>query len=252
MTTDTIHQAAKHLLDARAQRTPIASLPQDCRPADAAQGYAIQDAVAAQLGPIGGWKVGAASHDSEPNCAPLPAAGIMQSPARCLSSDYPLRGIEVEIAYRFKHDLPPQAQPYTLAQVLDAVASVHPAIEVVESRYSDRTQVDYPSALADSLSHGGLVYGEGRDHGFAINQLEQPVQLMFNDKTVVDTQGANSAGDVLRLLVWLANHVAARHGGIRAGQIVTTGSCSGVEFAEADADVSAHLPGLGWVRVAFC
>lgn len=252
MTTDQISQAAQLLLDARTQRTLITALPADCRPTTTEDGYAVQDAVAAQLGPLGGWKVGASTHDGEPNCAPLPASGVLGSPARLLSSDYPLRGIEAEIAYRFKNDLPPKAQPYTLPEVLAAVGSVHPAIELIESRYTDRTQVDYPSALADALSHGGLVYGEGRDYGFEINQLEQPAQLMFNDKIIVDTRGSNPAGDVLRLLVWLANHVAQRHGGIRAGQIVTTGSCSGVEFAEAGTDVSAHLPGLGWVRVAFC
>lgn len=252
MSPDKIAQAAQCLVQARAQKTLIAALPQDCRPADAAQGYAIQDAVIAQIGPIGGWKVGASSHDGEPNCAPLPATGIMTSPVRLLSEDYPLRAIEAEIAYRFKRDLPARAQPYTLAEVLEAVGSVHPAIELVESRYTDRTAVDAFSALADSLSHGGLIYGEGREHGFNINQLEQPALLMFNDATIVDTKGANPAGDVLRLLVWLANHVATRHGGLRAGQIVTTGSCTGVEFAEPSTDVSAHLAGLGWVRVAFC
>ncbi|TEA77819.1 2-keto-4-pentenoate hydratase [Allopusillimonas ginsengisoli] len=252
MTTDRIARAAHYLLDARAQRTLITALPQDCRPLDVAQAYAIQDAVAAGLGPIGGWKVGAAAPDGEPNCAPLPASGIIRSPARLLSTNHPLRGIEAEIAYRFKQDLPPKPHPYTLAEVLAAIASVHPVIEVVESRFTDRTQVDYPSALADALGHGVLIYGEGREQGFNINQLEQPAQLMFDDDMVVDTRGANPAGDVLRLLVWLANHVAGRHGGIRAGQIVTTGSCSGIAFAEADSDVSAHLQGLGWVRVAFC
>jgi len=252
MTDSQIQQAAQLLLDARAQCNPITALPADCRPTSEEQAYAVQDVVIASLGPIGGWKVGASSHDGEPNCAPLPASGIMQSPVRLSSGDYPLRGIEAEIGYRFKNDLPPRDQPYTLDEILDAVGSVHPVIELIESRYTDRTQVDFCSALADSLSHGGLIYGEGRETGFAINQLEQTAEVAFNDSIAFQGKGANPAGDVLRLLIWLANHGARRQGGIRAGQIVTTGSCSGVTFADPGTDVSAHLAGLGWVKVTFC
>ncbi|WP_237173462.1 2-keto-4-pentenoate hydratase [Paracandidimonas lactea] len=251
MTNDHIAQAAQQLLNARAHSAQINALAPACRPNTEADAYAIQDAVIAQIGPIGGWKVGASSPDGEPNCAPLPASGIMKAPVRLSSSDFRLRGIEAEIAFQLKSDLPARDKAYSLDEVLAAVGAVHPVIELIESRYSDRTQVDPYSALADSLSHGGLVVGEGRDTNFTINQLTQHVELLFNDEQVFSAIGGNAAGDVLRLLPWLANHAGKRQGGLRAGQIITTGSCSGVLFAEPGATVNARLKGLGWVEVAF-
>jgi 2-keto-4-pentenoate hydratase len=41
----------------------------DILPASAAEAYAVQDATMAQLGPVGGWKVGAKGPDTEPACA---------------------------------------------------------------------------------------------------------------------------------------------------------------------------------------
>src|SRR3546814_16333108 len=103
----------------------------------------------------------------------------------------------------------------------------------VESRYADRTQVDSLYGLADSLSHGALVYGAGRRDNLAIDQLAQTATLYFNSAKIAEAKGANPAGDVLRLLVWLANHVASRHaGGLRAGQTITTGSCTGMRSEE--------------------
>lgn len=251
MSNKKIAAAAKLLLDARARQTTIAGLPDACRPATAEQAYAIQDAVAFELGPIGGWKVGAKGISDEPTCAPLPAATVMAGPGKLASGLYPLRGIEAEIAFRLRHDLPSREQPYTLAEVLDAVGSVHPAIEVVESRYTDRTQADPLSGLADAASHGALIYGDGRCTDLAIKQSEQTAELYFDAQQVVHETGANPAVDVLRLLVWLANHVASRHDGLKAGQIVTTGSCTGLLFVGPTAQVSALLPGLGQADLSF-
>src|SRR3546814_5093908 len=75
---------------------PIEALPEYCRPATTAQAYAIQDAVADLLGPVGGWKVGAKGPDAQPNCAPLPATHVIEVPAQFPSREFPLRGIEAE------------------------------------------------------------------------------------------------------------------------------------------------------------
>src|SRR3546814_1914712 len=65
MIEDKTAQAARLLLDSRNHRRPIEALPEYCRPATTAQAYAIQDAVADLLGPVGGWKVGAKGPDAQ-------------------------------------------------------------------------------------------------------------------------------------------------------------------------------------------
>src|SRR3546814_6882211 len=79
MIEDKTAQAARLLLDSRNHRRPIEALPEYCRPATTAQAYAIQDAVADLLGPVGGWKVGAKGPDAQPNCAPLPATHVIEA-----------------------------------------------------------------------------------------------------------------------------------------------------------------------------
>ena len=72
--------AAKLLIEAR-KSGPINDLPENCRPSNISDAYAIHDAVAAELGPVMGWKVGAKDAKAEPICAPLLANTIYQSPA---------------------------------------------------------------------------------------------------------------------------------------------------------------------------
>jgi 2-keto-4-pentenoate hydratase len=243
--------AARALLDARRTGRKLDRLPPGCRPADVAAAYAIQDATAAALGPVGGWKVGAAKPDAEPACAPLPTAGIMASPVALKSADYGLLGIESEIGFKLGRDLPPRGTPYTHDEVVAAIASLHPVIELVDTRYADMAAQDPLSLLADLQSHAGLVYGPARTHDLAIDQTRQPVTQSFDGKPVVERTGGNTAGDVIRLLVWLANHTAARCGGLKAGQIVTSGSCTGMMRTTPGSTVRAEFPGLGAVEVKF-
>jgi 2-keto-4-pentenoate hydratase len=60
---------------------------------------------------------------------------------------------------------------------------------------------------------------------------------------------SNPAGDPVRLLAWLANEGARSLGGLRAGQWVTTGSCTGTVMVAPGTVVVAELSGLGRAEV---
>ncbi len=220
-------KAARLLLDARTSGQRIAGLPEDARPASEAESYAIQDAQMRALGPTGGWKVGARTPDSEPTCGPLPASLVLRSPQRFAAGRFPLHLVEAEIGFTLARDLPPRSSPYVEADVLAALATVHATIEVLDSRYTDLRAVPQPSLLADFLSNGALVVGPGRNGDLRIDQTRTRLQVFCNDAPTLDVTGGNTAGDVFRLLVWLANHAARRNGGLRAGTVITTGSCIG-------------------------
>jgi 2-keto-4-pentenoate hydratase len=135
-------------------------------------------------------------------------------------------------------------------EVLAAVASLHPAIEVVESRFSDFRAVDKLSQLADLVSNGGLVYGPAAKGRPSFDLARPPARIMIDGKVVAEGTG-NSGGDPVRLLVELVNHAAKRHGGIAAGTFVTTGSCTGMVFAHPGARVVADFGDFGRVEVSF-
>jgi 2-keto-4-pentenoate hydratase len=245
-----LEHAAKLLLNARRSRQLLDALPDNARPRDELQAYAVQNAQLRELGPIGGWKVGAPSPTADPNGGPLPQSLVFHSGQR-FDGRFPLCLIEAEIGFTVGRDLPPRKGRYDVDEVIDAMASAHATIEVVESRYRDRTKVDWPSLVADFLGNGALVVGPPGTHDLRIDQTRAHVRVYRNDALDFENTGGNSAGDVLRLLAWLANHAADRVGGLRAGQVITTGSCVGVRTMPPGARVRAEFDGLPPVEMTF-
>jgi 2-keto-4-pentenoate hydratase len=219
------HQAAASILLAARNGTLAQPLPADLTPPTEADAYEIQRLTMASLGEIGGWKVGATGPDATPVCAPMLKAGLHNAPAVLHGADFSTRDIESEIAFIIGQDLPPRPTPYTRDEVVAAIESCHPGIEVLQSRFADPTHVDPLSNLADLIRHGAYVTGApiaGWQH------------LDFSHVTVTQAIGeavqhhrGNPAGDMIRLVQWLANTGATWAGGLQAGQVITCGSWTG-------------------------
>ncbi len=248
---DRARRAARVLLKARQSGVRLHALPDDVRPTTSAEAYAIQDVVIQEIGAIGGWKVGAKSPSAEPTCAPLPAALILRSPQLFAAKTFALNGVEAELAFTVARDLPRRSAPYHEAEMPAAMASMHPAIEVVDSRFLDLANTDALSLLADFQSNGALVLGAGvaLPHSFAFD--EQMVRLDSDGGRVIEAKGSNAAGNLARLLAWLANHAAARSRGLRRGDVVTTGSWTGLRFCSTGTRVHADFPSIGGVDIGF-
>jgi 2-keto-4-pentenoate hydratase len=241
--------AVAALLEARRTRRWLSALPQGCRPGDLTEAYAIQDRVTRELGPVVAWKVGAGSPEAAPSRAPITASTLLKDGDRLPAAALNHIGVEVEIAYRFARDLPARPQPYTREEVLAAIGSAHPAIEIADSRYAVWASQDRLSHVADQLNHGALIIGPGRTDWANVDPARQKVRLTLNGKLATEVVGGNPVGDLFRLLHWLANDGARSLGGLKAGCFVTTGSCTGVNFVKAPVEVLAELPGLGRVTV---
>ena len=163
-----------------------------------------------------------------------------------------LRGVEAEVAFLLGKDLPPRATPYTADEITAAIASCHPAIEVLE------TGLDYPVApelnlakVADLQLNGSFIYGPPCPQWHTIDFARETVVLAIEGVIRVERTGSNPAGDLLRLLLWLANERSARTGGLRAGQWITTGSWTGAEFAQPRETADVHFTNLGRVSLRF-
>ena len=240
--------AANMLLDARRTGTLLQDLPESVRPVDMDEVYAIQDFVAQAYGPVGGWKIGAPNAEATPMYAPMPLAWIAAA-GGTFAGRY--RGLEAEIAFLVGKDLPPRAEPYTRDEVLDAMASCHPVIEELETSFVDPTTTSRLSSLADLQMHGGFIYGPAFDGWRNANWNAEQVTLAVDGSIRVERTGSNTSGDLLKLLPWLANHGAARTGGLRAGQWITTGSWTGNTLASAGSVVDVNFSTAGKVSFRF-
>jgi 2-keto-4-pentenoate hydratase len=242
-------EEAARLLCAARGGTPVHELPVNCRPQSDADAYQIQDAVTRRLGHvIGGWKVGAGSPTTAAFCAPIYGSMIRSSPASYHAAELRLIGIEAELAFRLGRDLPARAAAYDRAEIA-AEATLHPVIEVVDSRYADFRSLDRASILADNFSNGGLVYGAAVPNWEALDLARTTITVTEDGEPFADSsQGA--ARDSVAALVDFADLMRER-GGIRAGTIVTTGSWTGMVFTRRGAWIVADFGPLGRVEVAF-
>ncbi|HEX9201139.1 MAG TPA: 2-keto-4-pentenoate hydratase [Acidobacteriaceae bacterium] len=244
-------EAANLLLDARRTHTPIADLPAALQPTSLEEVARVHDEMALAYEDIGGWKIGAGSPDATPFFAPMPRAWMAASGAILSGPTYRYRVLEAEIAFLIGVDLPPRATPYTREDVVSAIASCHPAIEELESGLIDPKAANNFSALADLQMHGGFIYGPPCADWKTIDFSTEEVILSVFGMARVKRTGSNTSGDLMRLLPYLANEGAARTGGLKAGQWITTGSWTGNTPAPAGSSAEAFFAHAGSVTLRF-
>src|SRR5262245_52409671 len=149
------------------QSLRIQELPEHSRPANRADGYAIQSKLADLSGQsIVGWKIAATSTAGQAHIrVDGPLAGrllkerVLKNGATISLRGNLMRVAEAEFAFRFGRDLEKRNQPYGMTEVLNAVESLHPAIEVPDSRYEDYTVVGAPQLIADNACACWFILG---------------------------------------------------------------------------------------------
>ncbi len=219
-------------------------------PRDAAEGYRLQRAVVARLGEVGGWKVGAPGPEAAPSCAPMPRSGMLVGPAEVSMRRFPSPLVESEICLLLGRDLAPRGEAYSEEEVMGAVESCHPALEILQPRFLDEGALGAAARLADLLGHGGFVRGEAIEGWRAVDFAALRVVQEGAGQAPVEGRG-NPAGRMGRLLCWLANEGAREAGGLRAGQVVTCGSWTGKTPVGGAGEVRVRFEGAAELRVGF-
>jgi 2-keto-4-pentenoate hydratase len=243
---------AARLIAARQTGERIGSLSVEEAPASAAGGYAVQEAILRRLGTkIAGWKAGAANPTAEPQGGPLLADRLQPSPARFALLPNALRTVEAELAFSFARELPLRREPYSEAEVWEAIAAMHVAIEVLESSFVDRRFMPEHAPLADLLNNGAFCYGPAIHDWRGLDVLKPQATLLIGGKEIRLASAGTPGGHPRRLLGWLANHAAQRGHPINRGDIVTTGSHTGMYDAPAGAQVEVRFAGIGEASLTF-
>ncbi len=254
-------RAASELLVRHWRNGTVAdALPAALCPAGRAEGYLVQqqlETVSAQ--PLTGWKIAATSAAGQahigvdgPLAGRLLAEMVHADGATLPFGGNRMRVAEAEFAFRIGRDLPPRAAPYSVSEVLDAVATLHPAIEVPDSRFADFSRVGAAQLIADNACGHQFVLGPAapaawRDLDLAAHRVVSRVGTRLEREGC----GANVLGDPRLALAWLANELSRYGMTLAAGQIVTTGTCLvPLEIGPGD-EVSAAFGALGRVGLRF-
>jgi len=259
MHTTQVAQAAALLWQTWQDGQRIDTLPAALQPADRAQGYAIQAEIERLAGQTRcGWKIAATSTAGQAHIGvDGPLVGRLLPQSLCpAGATVPLaanlmRVAEAEFAFRMARALPPQAQPYTMADVMAAVDSLYPVIELPDSRYLDFARVGAPQLIADNACAGWFILGKATTALWRTRDLVTHEVTMRRHGTMARTgTGANVLGNPWTALTWIANELSRYGTGLLAGEIVTTGTCIvPLDIVPGDRLV-ADFGDFGWVDVA--
>ncbi|SUZ30653.1 hypothetical protein ROE7235_00379 [Roseibaca ekhonensis] len=237
----TITTLTQALLDARASglRADASALPAP----DYQQALAVQRAVQAQIGPVGGFKV-ARRAEGPPVIAPIPAQKTCPNGA-----SLPVRdrlGFELEIG--FDVIAPPGPDPMS-----DPVRVFRPRIvlEIVDTRLSG-AEDEALMKLADMQINDGLVLGPALDNWTGQDFCQLDARLTCGSQTVLCGDATVPGGSALANLALLCAHLGDHCGGLHIGQTVITGSISGLHYFAAGTDIAGHVAGFGAIRCRFC
>lgn len=223
-----VDAGAQRLIDAHERNVQI-TVPEDIPLTDVEDAYAIQALVSEYLAEASGWKLGGIIKGEVPRYSRLFANLSQSSPARVFSHDYHLTFLEPELAVVLGEAIPRRDTPYLLTEIASRAATLHPAIEVVDSRFASWPEVPPLWQLADGLSHGSFVLGRGVAAGDLGQMRDAAYCLTLDDEVTVAGHGGHPGGDPAQLLVAMVNDRIARSGeGFRAGEVITTGTFNGV------------------------
>ncbi|MEZ5932051.1 MAG: hypothetical protein R3F54_08890 [Alphaproteobacteria bacterium] len=231
----TVADAGQALGAARRERRGIDDLPGGL-PADEAMAYAVQRAAIEAYGAgRAGYKIGATNpmaqsllNTDHPFHAPLFTPDCHENGAVLAEPGYGLLGLEPEFALRLGSDLPARAEPYRLEEIEAAVASVHPAFEVIGLRLPTELFTRVFVTIADFGANVAFVAGDGLDTWHDHDLAAVAVDVTVEGEKVASGSGANVLGHPLKALLWLANKLAASGEGLTRGDWISTGTCAGV------------------------
>jgi 2-keto-4-pentenoate hydratase len=228
-----ITAASKTLHDHWRAGTKFSGLDDELRPRDRIEAYAIQAAIEKYSSEsLFGWKIAATSEAGQkhinvdgPMAGRILAETVISDGGTASMAGNEMRVAEPEFAFRMRVDLPARPTPYTVQQVLDAVDTLHPAIEIPDSRFADFVSAGAAQIIADNACAHLFVLGSPTSADWRSLDLieERPVVSLRGQQFI--GHGKNVLGDPRVALTWLANELRQLGVTLKAGRIVTTGTC---------------------------
>ncbi len=231
--------------------------PQD-GPAAISDAYDIQDRFVSLLRPrhgeAVGYKVGLTSAPMQAFCGiNHPIAGVVlasrvhRSGTTVGLEDFGRLGLEFEIAVRIASDIPADGTSHTAATIAPYIGGVCAAIELVDDRSADYANLDVRSLVADNSWNAGIVLSNFVP---ARSDLEAALGSASKDGAPVgEGYGRDILGHPFNSVAWLAGQLASRGEGLKAGQVVMTGSVMKTVFPSDSASWRFELGGIGVVEV---
>ena len=226
----------------------------------------IEEAIAIQQAAINfsgmpsiGFKVGSTSAEAqkalkttEPGASPVLSDFFYTSPASIPIVETHEPAVEAEFALRVGVNLPPRDKEYSFEEAFGAIDGVAAAVEVVGSRLAGGlmgkgrllTTMDFGANIALAI---GEICTTWRDFDLAAHEVKLSVNNTLRERGI----GARALGHPIKVLQWLANTNSQTGRGLLRGEIISTGTCTGLIAVSHGDRVLADFGELGSVEINF-
>ena len=259
MTAISITKAAELFSWSRRVGAPIRALPADLLPKTLDQAYDIQIATFRLRGMgIAGFKIGLTNVEAQrstgataPIAGRLANADVLRSPARMALPHDHLRIVEAEVVFEVGCTVSADDGPLSEADVYHCLRGAYAGIEICNSRLSGSDDASLPAIVADNSNADRLIVGD-RLKDWSVEALaDLPVTLTRRGQPAVDGTTRRVLGHPLKAITWLANWLCARGEGLKPGDLIASGSCTGMTEVARDDAVVAAFDGGARVAVEF-
>lgn len=215
--SDTVERAAevaKLIAQCWRDAQKRADLPAAIRPKSLTEGYRAQAQLPAAFNDrVVGYKLAATAQAGQqhigvdaPVVGRLLASRVADDGATLAMQGNRMLVAECEFVFKLATDLPPRARAYSRDEVMTAVASLHPGLEVPDSRFEDFAAAGAAQLAADNACTHWLAVGPATEANWrAIDLAAHATCLHINGKIVSRGHGKDVLGDPRDALVWLAN-----------------------------------------------
>jgi len=201
-----------------------------------------------------GWKVGATSFAileqfkgkiDGPSYGALMSSTTFSDPESIQASQFFGMGLEAEIGVVLEQPL--RGPGVTNVDVLAAAAGVVGAIEILDGRIEPDTGA-LEDGTADNVFHGASVLGTLMRPARGFDFIHEGAVMRKNGKLFASACGVEALGNPLSVVSWLANALAQHDRQIDAGQVISTGSLTGVMPVQAGDVIEISFANLGAMR----
>ncbi|MEM9682379.1 MAG: fumarylacetoacetate hydrolase family protein [Pseudomonadota bacterium] len=249
---------AERLAAARREVRQIAELPDGLVPKTAEDGYEIATGVAARLGwETLGWKIAGTTaavreklRINEPIYGRTYRQFAESSPAVLTHGDLLDPLVECEFFVTLSDDMPPRPDPWTMDDVRAAIGAVHAGIEVAECRFPNTALPPLPAILADGAASGRYIHG-GSLASWENGLADVEVTLEVDGRERRSGRGRDVMGDPIAPLHWLAERLRRLGTGLEAGEMISTGSCTGMMPVKRGETIVARYGDAAQVEIRF-
>jgi 2-keto-4-pentenoate hydratase len=269
LTAAEVSEVAAIIAGGRTQRRP-AELPERLRTRDWASVVKVILALDEELTRTGagagvgrtgvGWKIGAASEEiRRAEGLPSPSPGIVYAhtifpsgsllPAELFIN---FRNCESEFAFQLALDFPPRTRPYTEADARAGIDSLFPALEIGDCVFPDWYGASgYFGSCLDNGGGAALVTGPKTRDWPDAELAGAGMDLYLAGQYIKSGKATAAMGHPVTSLTWMLNWAREQGRPVRAGDVVSTGTCTGHLFAAPGDVVRADFGPLGAVEARF-